>query len=167
MRVELKEREKAFVQDQLIRDQELMEVREKEMEHNLLQKAEAFGYLYKEHHKDIRATIQKGDEELEPILNYKEKLWTESIDLVNQNLIKMYKAQGEFEESLKSIEQGQNELIKHKIGLQEWYLFDNNGKSSIPKPEHSIPKFTPSNASYKFEAVNLKPSRSQSHRKKI
>ena len=35
-----------------MRDQELtklMEVREKEMEQNLLQKAEAFGYLYKEH----------------------------------------------------------------------------------------------------------------------
>ena len=52
MRVALKEREKAFVQDQMKRDQELnklMEVREKEMEQNLLQKAEAFGYLYKEH----------------------------------------------------------------------------------------------------------------------
>ena len=79
MRVDLKEREKAFVQDQLMRDQEvikLMEVREKEMEQNLLQKAEAFGYLYKEHHKDIIATIQKRDEELESILNFREKLWT-------------------------------------------------------------------------------------------
>ena len=52
LRVELKEREKAFVQDQLMRDQELiklMEVKEKEIEQNLLQKAEAFAYLYKEH----------------------------------------------------------------------------------------------------------------------
>ena len=43
-----------------MRDQELiklMEVREKEMEQNLLQKAKAFGYLYKEHQKEIRATI--------------------------------------------------------------------------------------------------------------
>ena len=40
------------MQDQLKRDQELIkliEVREKEMEQNLLQKVEAFGYLYKEH----------------------------------------------------------------------------------------------------------------------
>ena len=74
------------MQDQLKMDQELiklMAVREKEMEQNLLQKAEAFGYLYKEHQKEIRATIQKRDEELESILNYKEKLWTESINLVN------------------------------------------------------------------------------------
>ena len=81
----------------------LMEVKEKEMEYNLLQKAEAFGYLYKEHLREIRATIQKRDEELESIQNYKEKLWTKSIDLVNQNLIKMYQAQGEFEQSLNSI----------------------------------------------------------------
>ena len=60
-----------------------MEVREKEMEHNLLQKDKVFGYLYKEHQKEIRATIQKRDEQLESILNYREKLWTESIDLVN------------------------------------------------------------------------------------
>ena len=42
-----------------MRDQDLIkliEVREKEMEQNLLQKAEAFGYLYKEHQKKIRVT---------------------------------------------------------------------------------------------------------------
>ena len=54
----------------------LIDVRENEMEQNLLQKAEAFGYRYKEHYKEIRATIQKRNEELESILNYKEKLWT-------------------------------------------------------------------------------------------
>ena len=78
-----------------MRDQEkikFMEVREKEMEQNLLQKAEAFGYHYKEHHKEIKATIQKRDKELESTLNYMNKLWTESIDLVNQNMVKMYQA---------------------------------------------------------------------------
>ena len=95
MRAELKERERAFVNDQLMRDQELiklMEVREKEMEQNLLQKAEAFGYLYKEHQKEIKATIQKRDKELESTLHYRKKLWTESIDLVKQNMVKMYQA---------------------------------------------------------------------------
>ena len=136
------------------------------MEQNLLQKAEAFGYFYKEYHKEIRATIQKKDEELESILNYKEKLWIESIDLVNQNLVNMYQAQGEFEQSLNSIRQRQNELIKKNIRKQERYLFDRNREGSTPKPEPSIPEFTPSNASYKFEAMNLKPSKSQSHIKK-
>ena len=31
------------------------------MEHNLLQKADAFGYLYKEHQKEIRLLIEKKD----------------------------------------------------------------------------------------------------------
>ena len=60
LRVEFKEREKAFINEQLKRDLELLkilEIREKEMEMNLLQKAYAFGYLYKEHQKEIRATI--------------------------------------------------------------------------------------------------------------
>ena len=62
------------------------------MEQNMLQKARAFGYLYKEHQKEIKAIIQKRDEELESTLNFREKLWIESLDMVNSNMIKMYKA---------------------------------------------------------------------------
>ena len=62
------------------------------MEQNRLQKAKSFGYLYKEHQKEIKATIQNMDEELESTLNYRENLWTESNDLVNQNMVKMYQA---------------------------------------------------------------------------
>ena len=60
LRAELKEREKDFINEQLKKDQELLkilEVREKKIEHNVLQKADAFGYLYKEHQKEIKATI--------------------------------------------------------------------------------------------------------------
>ena len=72
LRIQLKEREKAFITEQLKRDQELLkilEVREKEMEQNMVRKAEAFGYLYKEHQKQIKSTIRKRDEELESTLN--------------------------------------------------------------------------------------------------
>ena len=95
LRAELKEKERDFVTDKLKRYQEMikfMEIMEKDMERNLLQKAEAFGYLYKEHQKEIKATIQKRDEELESTLNYMEKLWIKSIDLLNQNMINMYQA---------------------------------------------------------------------------
>ena len=81
----------------------ILEIREKEMEQNLLQKADAFGYLYKKHQKEIRATIQKRDDEMEASMNYKEKLWTESLDIVNSNMIKMYNAQSKFEEALNFI----------------------------------------------------------------
>ena len=66
-----------------MRDHELiklMEIKEKEMEKNLLQKAEAFGYLYKEYQKEFKALILKRDEELEQSLSYRDKLWTDGID---------------------------------------------------------------------------------------
>ena len=79
---------------------------------------------------------------------------------------KDYQAQGEFEQSLNSIGQRRSELIKQNIRMKEWYHFDKNGEGSTPKLEPPILEFTPSNSSYKFEAVNLKPSKSQSHKKK-
>ena len=60
------------------------------MEQNMLQKADAFGYLYKEHQKEIRLLIEKRDKEIEVTLNYREKLWTESLNMINNNVIKMY-----------------------------------------------------------------------------
>ena len=78
----LKERKKAFVNYQLMRDPELikiMEVKEKEMEKNMLQNVEAFGYLYKEYQKEIKAFIDKRNEEFEQSLSYRDKLWTDSI----------------------------------------------------------------------------------------
>ena len=49
---------------------------------------------------------------MEGTLNYKEKCWTEKLDMINNNLIKMHFAQGEFEGTLNSIGQRQNDLIK-------------------------------------------------------
>ena len=95
-----------FISDQLKRDKELLEItkeREDAMEQNMLQKENAFGYLYKEHQKEIRLLIEKRDKEMKATLNYKEKLWTESLDMVNNNLIKIYSAQSEFEGVLNSI----------------------------------------------------------------
>ena len=75
------------------------------MEMNMLQKAYALRYMYKEHHKEKRALTKKVDKELEGTLNYREKYWTESLDMINKNLIKMYSTQGEFEGTLNSIRQ--------------------------------------------------------------
>ena len=103
LRTKLKEKEKVFMNEKIKRDEDLLkmlEERAKEMEKNLLQKADAFGYLYKEHQKEIRATIQRRDEEMEASLNYREKLWTESPNICNSNLRNMSNAQGEFEGTL-------------------------------------------------------------------
>ena len=50
-----------------------MKVREDAMEKNLLRKENAFRYLYKEHHKEIRLLIEKMDKEMEGTLNFREK----------------------------------------------------------------------------------------------
>ena len=76
---ELKAREDAFLLDRLRRDSELLKImkeRKDAMEQNLLQKADAFGYLYKEHQKEIRLLIDNMDKEMEATLNYREKFWT-------------------------------------------------------------------------------------------
>ena len=80
-----------------------MKEMEDAMEKNMLHKADAFGYLYKEHQKENRALIEKMDKELEGTLNYREKCWTESLDIINKNLIKLYPTHGEFEGTMNSI----------------------------------------------------------------
>ena len=40
---------------------------------------------------------------MEASLSYRGKLWTESLDMFNSNVIRMYNAQGEFEGTLNSI----------------------------------------------------------------
>ena len=55
---ELKAREDAFIFQQLKRDSELFKIMkemEEAVEKNMLQKADALGYLYKEHQKEIKA----------------------------------------------------------------------------------------------------------------
>ena len=47
---------------------------------------------------------------------------------MNQNLVKMYQAQGEIEQTLNSIGQRKSELIKKNINMQEWHLFDRKGE---------------------------------------
>ena len=67
-----------------------MKEREDAMDKNLLPKVDAFRYLYKEHQKEIRLLIEKRDKEMEGTLNYREKCWTKSLDMINNYLIKMY-----------------------------------------------------------------------------
>ena len=100
------------------------------MEKNLIHKADAFGYLYKEHQKKIRTLIEKRDKEIEGTLNYRKKCWTESLDMMNKNFLKMYSTQGEFEGTLNSIGQRQNEMIKQLAITMEWSLLNKIGEDN-------------------------------------
>ena len=90
----------------------------------MLHKEYPFGYLYKEHQKEIKILIKKKDKELEGTLNYREKCWIEILDMINKNLIKMFYAQGEFEGTLNSIGQRNNDVIKHLALTMEWSVLD-------------------------------------------
>ena len=133
MSEELKAREDDFLSDQLRRDSELIKImkqNEDAMEKNLLQKVDAFGYLCKEYQKEIITMIEKRDKEIEGTLNYKEKCWTESLDMINKNLLKMYSTQGEFEGTLNSIGQRQNEMIKQLALTMEWSVLNRSGEDN-------------------------------------
>ena len=132
------------------------------MDKNWLHKAYAFGYLYKEHQKEIRTLIKKRDKEMEGNLNYREKCWTESLDMINNNLIKMYFAQGELEGTLNSIGQRKNELINQMTLSMEWSTLNRSEEGIRSRqPQVHIPAFSPSLVGYKLDPVNLPSSRGQ------
>ena len=104
---------------------------------------------------------------MEGTLNYKEKCWTESLDMINKNLIKMYSAQGVFEGTLNSIGQRQNDLIKQMTLSREWSTFNGSEEGSRSKqPQVHILEFSPSATGYKFEPVNLHSSHRHDRRRK-
>ena len=75
--------------------------------------------------------------------------------MVNNNLIKMYSTQGEFEGVLNSIRQRQNDLIKKMALSMEWSAFNKKEGSEARRPQVQIPEFSPSSAGYRFELVNM------------
>ena len=104
---------------------------------------------------------------MEPTPNYREKLWTESLDRINNNLIKMYSTQGEFEGTLNSIGQRQNDPIKQMALSTEWSAFNRAEEGCRSKqPQVQIPEFSPSVAGYKFESVNLNHPHRHDRRRK-
>ena len=74
---------------------------------------------------------------MEATQNYREKCWIESVDMVNKNLIEMYSAQGEFEGTLNSIGQRQNDMIKQLAMSMEWSAF-NRGEEGMKQVQAAI-----------------------------
>ena len=111
--------------------------------------------------------IEKRDKELEGTLNYKEKCWTESLDMINENLIKMYSTHGEFEGTLNSIGQRQNDMIKQQALTMEWSMLNKSGEGSKSRqPQVQIPEFSPSAAGYKLDPINLPSSHRHDRKRK-
>ena len=95
---------------------------------------------------------------MEGTLNYKEKCWTESLDTINNNLIKMYSTQREFERTLNSIGQRQTELIKQLALNMEWSVLNRSREDNRSRQTKvQILEFSPSAAGYKLDIVIYLP----------
>ena len=76
--------------------------------------------------------------------------------MINKNLVKMYSTQGEFEGTLNSIGQRQNEMIKQLALTMEWSVLNRSGEGSKSRqPQVQIPEFSPSATRYKLDPVSL------------
>ena len=79
----------------------------------------------------------------------------------------MYSAQGEFEGTLNSIGQRQNDLVKQMVLSMEWSASNKTEEGSRSKqPQGQIPEFSHSVVGYKFELVNPHPSHRHDRRRK-
>ena len=115
-----------FYNEQLKRDEDvltLLEKREGRMETIMLQKAKGFKYLYKEKFKEFGKLMEKRDKELEMENNYRLKLWNDSLDQVNSNLVNIHNVLIELEGSVNNLAQRQDQLVTLVEYTNEYYLF--------------------------------------------
>ena len=135
------------------------------MEASMLQKAEGFKYLYKEQFKEFGKPMEKEYKELEMDNTYRQKLWNDSLDHVNSNLVNIHNVLTEFEGSMNTLGIRQDQLITLVEYTNDYCLFNREEPPAKEKSDISIPKFPPSLASFNLEHQNLKTSKSYKRRR--
>ena len=135
------------------------------MEASMLQKAEGFKYLYKEQFKEFGKIMEKRDKELEMDNNYRQKLWNDSLDQVNSNLVNIHNVITELEGSLNNLAHKQDQLVTLVEYTNEYCLFPREEPPKKENPEISIPKFPPFLTIFNLEPPNLKTSKSYKRRR--
>ena len=147
-----------FYNEQLKGDEDVLtflEKKEGRMEASMLQKAEGFKYPYKEQFKEFGKLMEKRDKELEMDNNYKHKLWNDSLDQVNSNLVNIHNVLIELEGSVNNLAQRHDQLVTLVEYTNEYCLFQREEPPAKEKPDISIPKFPPSLATFNLEPQNL------------
>ena len=135
------------------------------MEASMLKKAERFKYLYKEQFKEFGKLMEKRHKELEMDNNYKHKLWNDSLDQVNSNLVNMHNVLTELKGSMNILGGRQDELITLVEYTNDYCLFNREEPPEKEKPNISIPKFPPFLATFNLEPPNLITSKSYKRRR--
>ena len=96
----------AFYNNLFNRDAELLTIlknRETEMEGNMLEKIEAFKYLYQEQFKEFGRLMKERDKELEDNDVYRRKFCLEILDLINTNLSNMLSCISKLESTMNKV----------------------------------------------------------------
>ena len=100
--------------------------------------------------------MEKRDKELEMDNNYRQKLWNESLDQVNLNLVNIQNILTELEGTMNNVGMRQDELITQVEYTNDHCLFNREEPPEKEKSNISIPKFPSSLASFNIEPPNLK-----------
>ena len=160
----------AFYNNQFKRDVDLLTIlrkREAEMEGNMLKKIEAFKYLYKEQFKEFGRLMKEGDKQLEDNDAYRKKMLLESLDLINQNLLKLLECITELEKTVNQMGLKQDTLITAVELTSDIYL---TGREIPPdeekiRSEMTFPKFDPSLVSLDVDPPIVIPPKAYKRRK--
>ena len=94
------------------------------MEASMLQKVEGFKYLYKEQFKEFGKLMEKRDKELEMDNNYRHKLWNDSQNQANSNLVNIHNVLTELEGSVNNLGSRQDQLVTMVEYTNDYCLFN-------------------------------------------
>ena len=97
--------------------------------------------------------------------NYRQKLWNDSLDQVKSNLVNIHNVLIELEGSVNNLAHRQDQLVTLVEYTNDYCLFQREEPPAKEKPDISIPKFSPSLATFNLEPLNLKTSKSYKRRR--
>ena len=105
------------------------------------------------------------DKELEQNDAFRQKLWIESIDMINSNLVNIHSVFTEIEKSVNHIGLKQEQLISLVEFANEVCTSNKEEPREIKRPDMTFPKFSHSLASFDFDPPNIKTSKAYKRRK--
>ena len=109
--------------------------------------------------------MEKKDKELEMDNNYRHKLWNDSLDQVNSNLVNIHNVLTKLEGSVNNLGSRKDHLITLVEYTNDYCIFNREEPPTKEMPDISIPKFPSSLATFNLEPPNLKTSKSYKRRR--
>ena len=109
--------------------------------------------------------MESRDKELEMDNNYRQKLWNDSLDQINSNLVNMHTMLTELEGAVNHMGMKQDQLVIQVEFTNDHCLFQREEPPQKERLKITIPKFSLSLASFNLEPPNLKIPKSYKRRR--